>query len=120
MQQTNYSSFKQGEIFLTDVRFAESDQSKERPAVILSSNDYNQKSSDLVLFKITSKKRHWLFDVDLAEKNLIEGVLKKESVIKADFPIVIHKTKLSKKIATIDKTTIQEVIRKFNEAIKEQ
>ena len=114
----NYSNFKQGTIVLTDVRFTDLDKKKSRPALIMSNNNYNAKSSDMILFKITSRKKHWLFDVPLTQKNLIKGKLHKESVIKADFPIVINRTRIKGKIAKVDKKIIKEVTKKLNEAIK--
>ena len=114
----NYSNFEQGDIVVTDVRFSDTDETKPRPAIIMSNNAYNRSSNDLILFKITGTKKNWKFDVNLQKESLKEGELLKESVIKADFPIVVNKKRIKQKIGKARENIIKEVIAKFQEVIK--
>ena len=67
------------------------------------------------MLKITSKGNDYPFDVELKEKDLSSGKLKHESVIQADFPVVIEKRSVSEKIGKISSQKLKEVKQKIKE-----
>jgi len=111
----NSLSFEQGEIITAPILFSSQIGAKPRPALILSSKRYNQASDDIVVLKITSKGKDYPFDVQLTDKDMAEGELKYESVIQADFPVVIEKQIIMQKIGKIKEQKLGEVKQKLKE-----
>jgi len=93
----NSSSFEQGEIVVVPIPFSSQFSAKIRPALVISKKEYNNKSEDVIVLKITSKGKNYPFDIELREKDLSSGKLKHESVIQADFPVVVKKKSASQK-----------------------
>jgi len=63
--------YKQGDILLIPIPFSDLSSNKKRPVLVLSNNDYNNKTEDIIVAAITS---------NLAEKDYI--VMSKFGVVK--------------------------------------
>jgi mRNA interferase MazF len=111
----NSSSFEQGQIIVAPIPFADYMAGKIRPALVISKKEYNEKSEDLIVLKITSKEKSYPFDVKLGEADLATGKLKQESVIQADFPVVIEKKSITQNIGKISDKKLAEVKQKLKE-----
>lgn len=111
----NSSSFEQGEIVVVPIPFSSQFSAKIRPALVISKKEYNNKSEDVIVLKITSKGKNYPFDIELREKDLSSGKLKHESVIQADFPVVVKKKSASQKIGRISNPKLKEVKQKLKE-----
>jgi mRNA interferase MazF len=48
--------YKQGDILLIPVHFSDLTSSKKRPVLVLSNNDYNTKTEDIIAAAVTSIK----------------------------------------------------------------
>ena len=111
----NYSNFEQGEIIVAPIPFSNQFSAKLRPALIISKKEYNTKTEDLIVLKITSKGKDYPFDIELKKKDLTNGKLTQESVIQADFPVVIEKRSISQSIGKISNQKLKEVKQKIKE-----
>ena len=111
----NSSNFEQGEIIIAPIPFSNLVQVKLRPALIISTKKYNNKAEDIIVLKITSKGKDYPFDIGLHITDLDKGELNAESVIQADFPVVIEKQSIVKNIGKINKTKLQEIKQKISE-----
>jgi mRNA interferase MazF len=111
----NSSSFEQGEIIVAPIPFSNQFSAKIRPALIISKKEYNNKTEDIIVLKITSKGKDYPFDIELKEKDLIAGKLTCESVIQADFPVVIEKRSITQSIGKISVQKLKEVKQKIKE-----
>lgn len=111
----NSLSFEQGQIIIAPIPFANQVEAKTRPALVLSNKAYNDFSEDIIVLKVTSKLKDYPFDISLLEKDLVLGKLKSESVIQADYPVVIEKKSIQNKIGTISSSKLQEVKQKIKE-----
>ncbi len=116
--QINYSNFKQGDVVIVEMRFSNNEDSKLRPALVISSTEYNQHGEDMVLLKITSQTKNRPFDVSLSQADLINGHLNIDSVIKADFPVVIAKNLVLKTIATVNTKKVDETKEKLKQVFQ--
>ena len=114
----NSSSFEQGEIVVAPIPFSSQFSAKIRPALVISKEEYNNKSEDIILLKVTSKGKDYPFDIELKEKDLSSGKLKYESVIQADFPVVIEKRSVSQNIGKISVQKLKEIKQKIKELYK--
>ncbi len=111
----NYSSFDAGEIVLVDFRFSDQIGHKLRPAMVITPTEYNAKTPDIIVLKITSTERQKAFEIGLNQPDLESGILKKESVIRTDCPLVIEKQLVREKIAKITKIKLEEVKKQMTE-----
>ena len=109
----NSSSFRQGDIVVALVLFSEQIGVKRRPALVISNSEYNEKSDDLVLLKITSKGNKTDFDVPLTQSDLLEGTLKVESLVMCDNPVTAYKQIIEEKIAAVNQKKLREVKQKI-------
>ncbi len=75
------TAYKRGEIILVPFPFSNQSTIKKRPAVIISSDNYNNTSSDVIIMAITSQIRHIN---DIGERRLqdwkTEGLLKPSAI----------------------------------------
>ncbi|HLD58964.1 MAG TPA: type II toxin-antitoxin system PemK/MazF family toxin [archaeon] len=55
--QKSFLSFEQGDIVIATLLFAEQVGAKRRPALVISSAEFNKKSEDLILLKITPRQK---------------------------------------------------------------
>jgi mRNA interferase MazF len=111
----NSSSFEQGEIVVAPIPFSSQVSAKIRPALVISKEEYNNRSEDIIVLKVTSKGKDYPFDVELSAKDFAGGKLKHESVIQADFPVVIEKRSVSQEIGKISAQKLKEVKQKIKE-----
>jgi len=77
-------NIKQRGMVLLWFPFSDLSTKKKRPVLVLSSDNFNRKSMDLVVCQITSKTDSGLleYNVPLKNEDLESGCLRKESVIK--------------------------------------
>ncbi len=95
----NSSTFEQGDIVVVDFKFSDFEGSKLRPALVLSTGEYNAQSLDIIVLKITSAQAEGPFSPPLQQEDLEEGSLKKESVTRADFSLAVEKSLIKRRIA---------------------
>ena len=76
--------YKQGEILLIPIPFSDLSSSKKRPVLVLSNDDYNKKTEDIIVAAITSNLSAKEFVVLIGNNDLDEGVLKVDSCIRVD------------------------------------
>ncbi len=96
---------KQKEIVLIPYPFTNYKGSKVRPGIIISNNDYNNRSEDCIMIAVTSAIKNEPYSITLKQEDLALGRLKKESQAKADKILTIEQSMIIKKIGMIkDKT----------------
>ncbi len=111
----NYSSFEQGSIVIAKLMFSNQQEAKTRPILIVSKTDYNQKSRDIVVLKITSADKKTAYAVKLSNKDMEKGELKNDSFISIDFVTTLEKNITGQEIAKISKEKLAEVKQKIRE-----
>ncbi len=111
--QINYSNFKQGDVLIVDVRFSNQDGSKIRPVLVISSNELSELGEDIITLKITSQLSARPFNVIITNADLVMGELRSESAIKADFPFVITKDRVIKRIGAVNPKVISKIKEKL-------
>ena len=65
--------YKQGDVILVPVPFTNLKEAKQRPALIISNDDHNNKVEDVVICGITSNIKDEDFSVILEQKDMEEG-----------------------------------------------
>lgn len=106
---TSGTDFEQGEIVLVPYPFTDLTTIKQRPVLILSNNDYNRRTDDIVTCGLTSNLKNEEYSVVIENKDLTQGNLPVTSRIKVDKLFTLRKNLVEKKIARIKKEKFQEV-----------
>ena len=108
----NMTTCNFGDIILVPFPFTDQSTSKKRPAVIISSDAYNNDRPDIILMAVTSQMRHLGKTGEAEVKDWQEAGLLKPSLIK---PILttIEKTLVLKKMGSLsasDRHTLREIL----------
>ncbi len=104
------TNIKQREIVLMPFPFSDLSSSKKRPALVLSGNDFNERSSDVICCSITSNPARENRTVDVINEDLESGFLEFESKIKPYHLFTINKQRIYRSIGVLKKGKFNEVI----------
>lgn len=115
MMPMTLSDIEQGQLVVADILFAEQVGAKRRLALVISNNEYNKKTEDIIVLKVTSQGSNTKYDIKLTNDNTMNKALKKESTIMVDFPVVIMKERIIANPDKINQQKLKEVKEKINE-----
>lgn len=104
---------KQRDIVLIPIPFTNLASQKKRPAVIISSDKYNEANEDIVVAALTSNIEPRDFTVMLTSDDLEEGNLKVTSIIRADKIYTLNKLIVLKTFGRVK----HEVFAKIRESV---
>ena len=99
-----------GKIYLAKIYFTDLSEYKIRPVLVIKEIDY-----DCICLQLTSK--YTKERIKLTNDDLIEGNLKKDSLIVVPKNFTLHKSLLFKYIGTIKKEKFHEIFKLFCEKL---
>ena len=70
-------SIKQGSIVLVDFSYSNLKETKFRPALVISSSEYNEDSIDVVVLRVTSRSRDRKWNLEILKNDVAEGTIGK-------------------------------------------
>lgn len=108
---------EQRDIVLMPFPFSDLSESKKRPVLVVSRNEYNFHNEDLIVCAITSNPRDYNGSVTVIDYDLESGELACESKVKPSKIFSLDKQLVVKKIAKIKKNKLKEVIVQLNKDI---
>jgi len=100
--------YKQREIILIPFPYSYLTTSKQRPALILSNNNYNTRFPDILACVITSNLFKDTYSVELENTDLESGILPEKSIIKCHKLFTIDQSLILRRFSLVTE-------RKFNE-----
>ncbi len=106
-------NINQKDIFLVLYPFSDLSGSKKRPVLILSKNEFNKKSDDIICCAITTNLSYGIDNVGLNNKDLENGNLEFESIIKPYNLFYISKNLIYKKLGKLNSEKFSEVYNKI-------
>ncbi|MEY4200715.1 MAG: hypothetical protein RLZZ265_2455 [Verrucomicrobiota bacterium] len=111
------TSYKQGDVVLVPFPFTDLTATKQRPALVISSDALNARSSDAVLLAITSQ----IPATFQPEEFLIPAIdqracgLPKASLIKLTKVITLHQSLFLKRLGALPSATLARVLSRFHQ-----
>ena len=114
---TSGIKYEQGEILIVPFPFSDLSGIKQRPVLVLSKADYNQRSEDIITCGITSNIKDSEHSVLINNNNLVHGSIPTESRIKVDKLFTLEENIVRKKIAKINEKMMEQVIKEFKELV---
>jgi mRNA interferase MazF len=108
---------KQGDILLIPIPFSDLKATKRRPVLVLSNNKYNNITDDIVVAAITSNIDNKYTEIKITNKDMKDGVLKKDSVIRVDKLYTLSQKIVVKRFGSVKSNVLNSVILKVQEII---
>jgi mRNA interferase MazF len=103
--------FNYGDIVLIPLPFTDLTATKKRPVLIVSNNDYNKKTMDIVVVAITSNmSQDKEYTVMLKTDSLQSGELKQDSCIRTDKIYTLSKSIVQKNFGRVKDEIMNEVM----------
>ena len=110
--------YKQGDILLIPIPFTDLTSTKKRPVLVLSNDNYNYKTDDIIVAAITSNIASKDYIILITNNDLVEGNLKVDSCIRVDKIYTLSQNIVVKKFGKVTSHVMNEVKNKINELIK--
>jgi len=111
------SMTEQGDLLLVPFPFSDQSGKKVRPVIVISSNEFNRDSEDLIVVGVTSNISKDKYTINLTNNNLDEGNLTVLCCVKVENVLKLDKGLIIKKIGRINKNTLKEIVSKLSEII---
>ena len=109
----------QREILLVPFPFSDQSDKKVRPVIVISNNNFNSHSEDVIVVGLTSNISKDSYTVDLNLNDLEEGRINELCCIKVENLLKIENELVIKKIGKIKKEILKNITSKIFEIIKE-
>jgi len=110
--------YKQRDIILIPIPFTDLSSNKKRPVVVISNDDYNLSSNDIIVIAITSNiefSNDYCIPID--NSNLENGILPKKSIVRCDKIYTLSKDIIIKKFNKINFETFNLIQNKIDNLI---
>ncbi len=108
--------FEQRKIFLAKVRFSDSNKFKNRPVIVISNNNFNDKYNEVICCPLTSNPLGEGIIIDSLD--LESGRLIRVSKIKSKYPFFLDKNEINKEIGKIKIEIARMIIKDLEELIR--
>ena len=99
----------QSDVVLLPVPFSDQTARKVRPAIVVSNDNLNSGSDDVILVPMTSVIKNVPYSVTVTQKNFVEGELIVTSRARADKIFTAHKSLIKMKIGKIKSNILAEI-----------
>ena len=109
--------YKQGDILLIPIPFSDLSSNKKRPVLVLSNNDYNNKTEDIIVAAITSNLAEKDYIVMLSSNDLEKGTLKVDSCIRVDKIYTLSQKIVMSKFGVVKNHILDDARKKLYELI---
>ena len=86
---------------------------RQRPVLVLSKKEYNEKCEDIITCGITSNLKDSKYSVLINNSDLIEGNIPVKSRIKIDKLFTLEQSIIIKKMGRVNKETFESVKKEF-------
>jgi mRNA interferase MazF len=108
-------SFDRGDVVLVPFPFTDLTTQKQRPALVISSKNFNDSSADAILLAITSQVQtdlqHSDYRLSLDEQK--QGGLPKPSIVKTTKVVTLSQALIIKKLGRLPVETVDQIVRKL-------
>lgn len=109
---------KQGDILLIPIPFTDLSSNKKRPVLVLSNDDYNSKTDDIIVAAITSNVLTKNYSIFITSNDLLEGTLKVDSCIRVDKIYTLSQNIVIKKFGKVNEDIMSEVKNEIKRLLK--
>ncbi|MBV6467753.1 MAG: hypothetical protein PGMFKBFP_03124 [Anaerolineales bacterium] len=111
--------FNKGDVILIPFPFTDLSATKQRPAVIISSDQFNNNHKDVIVMAITSQVPSQIPEDEylLSSTDMKTSGLPRKSIIKLGKVVTINQSLIVKKLGKIPNQTVTSILNQFNVSI---
>jgi len=100
---------EQGDIVLIPVPFTDLSSQKRRPVIVVSNNQYNGKTGDVVVVAMTSNPQITDYSFSVTSSNLVKGTLNRPGKVRVDKIYTMSQTMIAKTFGRVDTATLDRI-----------
>ncbi|MFA5259466.1 MAG: type II toxin-antitoxin system PemK/MazF family toxin [Candidatus Pacearchaeota archaeon] len=108
---------EQRDLLLVPFPFSDQSGRKVRSVIVISNNEFNRYSEDIIVIGVTSNILKDKYTINLTNNNLDEGKLFTSCCIKTENLLKLDKELIIKKIGKINKETLKSLVEKLSTII---
>ena len=109
---------EQGRLLLVPFPFSDQSGRKVRPVIVISNNEFNEHSEDILVVGVTSNISKDQYTLPLINSDLEEGKLITQCYIKVENILKIDRGLILKRVGKIKKEKLKDIINKILEIIR--
>lgn len=109
---------RQKDLILIPIPFTDLTSKKRRPVIVLSNDDYNSKTQDILVVGVTSLIQGREYAVPLKKGDMEDGELLRDSEIRADKIYSLSQEIVVRRFGRIKEEVFIEVVEKINDLIR--
>lgn len=106
---------KQGDILLIPIPFSDLSSQKRRPVIVISNDQYNGKTGDVVVVAMTSNPQVTDYSFSLTSSDLVRGALNRPGKVRVDKIYTLSQAIIAKTFGRVDVATLDRVRRKLED-----
>lgn len=110
--------YRQGDILIIPIPFTDLSSNKRRPVLVLSNDNYNNTTEDLIVAAITSNLTTRRYTVTLSNEDLESGTLRVPSCIRADKIFTLSQNIVISRFGTVKRYIIDAVKEKIYQLLE--
>ena len=104
---------KQGDILLIPIPFTDLSSQKRRPVIVISNDQYNRKTNDIIVVAMTSNPQVTDYSLSITSSDLVEGALNRPGKIRVDKIYTLSQTIVAKTFGQVDDRTLSRIRRRL-------
>ena len=111
--------YKRGDVVLIPFPFTDLTTAKQRPALIISSDEWNRNQADIIVCAITSQfpVEITAFEYSLPKSDILKASLPKPSKVKCGKIVTLDSRLIHKKLGAISEQSLQKILSIINTII---
>ena len=111
---------KQGEIILIPIPFTDLSSQKRRPVIVISNNEYNRKTSDIVVVAMTSNPAPVTYGFTITSADLLRGKLKRPSKVRVDKVYTLSQSIVVKRFGQVNENVLDRIRKLMQELMSKK
>lgn len=109
---------KQGDIVLIPVPFTDLSSKKQRPVIVISKNEYNQTTQDIVVVALTSNPDATAHGFTITSADLAKGTLKRPSQVRVDKIYTLSQGIVVRTFGRVSRRVLEQISESLQELIE--
>jgi len=111
---------EQGEIVLIPIPFTDLSSQKRRPVIVISNNEYNRRTGDIVVVAMTSNPVNVPHSFTIATTDLSKGMLNRPGKVRADKIYTLAQSIIVKTFGRVNKDVLARIRIEFQDLVSEK
>jgi mRNA interferase MazF len=99
----------QGDIVLIPIPFTDLSSQKRRPVIVISNDEYNRTSPDVVVVAMTSNPTSSRYSFVISAADLAQGALNRPGTVRADKVYTLEKSLIVKTFGRVNERTMDRI-----------